>query len=234
MLIPRHREVSWWRGSFEKIQRGRCERSDHSSDCSAPVKSIHGEFDPGSGRTLAACLTHASRTMNRLRPGISGERVSNTWATGRLIARRGRTHGAGAHIPVVRQFRDAAPLGGHRGPASGLHCAKPRQSAHCRTTGEAPVPSPGGPCQVLGCDLRTRQQVRRRRHRRCRPVHGAEPSPRDRRGRSDLPQPRTRGSALAAPGRRCELAHRVQPSGRGPRRHSVRRTERGHRVQAQP
>ena len=23
-----------------------------------------GEFDPGSGRTLAACLTHASRTMN--------------------------------------------------------------------------------------------------------------------------------------------------------------------------
>ena len=22
----------------------------------------HGEFDPGSGRTLAACLTHASRT----------------------------------------------------------------------------------------------------------------------------------------------------------------------------
>ena len=24
---------------------------------------FHGEFDPGSGRTLAACLTHASRTM---------------------------------------------------------------------------------------------------------------------------------------------------------------------------
>ena len=23
---------------------------------------FHGEFDPGSGRTLAACLTHASRT----------------------------------------------------------------------------------------------------------------------------------------------------------------------------
>ena len=31
---------------------------------------IHGEFDPGSGRTLAACLTHASRTMTReLVPG---------------------------------------------------------------------------------------------------------------------------------------------------------------------
>ena len=25
----------------------------------------NGEFDPGSGRTLAACLTHASRTMKR-------------------------------------------------------------------------------------------------------------------------------------------------------------------------
>jgi len=24
--------------------------------------NINGEFDPGSGRTLAACLTHASRT----------------------------------------------------------------------------------------------------------------------------------------------------------------------------
>ena len=25
-------------------------------------KKFHGEFDPGSGRTLAVCLTHASRT----------------------------------------------------------------------------------------------------------------------------------------------------------------------------
>src|SRR4051794_17390062 len=45
------------------------------------VSNIYGEFDPGSGRTLAACLTHASRTVNSLRWGISGERVSNTWAT---------------------------------------------------------------------------------------------------------------------------------------------------------
>ena len=28
------------------------------------VLFINGEFDPGSGRTLAACLTHASRTVN--------------------------------------------------------------------------------------------------------------------------------------------------------------------------
>jgi hypothetical protein len=39
---------------------------------------VYGEFDPGSGRTLAACLTHASRTMKPFRGWISGERVSNT------------------------------------------------------------------------------------------------------------------------------------------------------------
>src|SRR4051812_44814406 len=43
---------------------------------------IYGEFDPGSGRTLAACLTHASRTRRPSSEGrSSGERVSNTWAT---------------------------------------------------------------------------------------------------------------------------------------------------------
>ncbi len=40
---------------------------------------LFGEFDPGSGRTLAACLTHASRTERPLRRYSSGERVSNTW-----------------------------------------------------------------------------------------------------------------------------------------------------------
>src|SRR3954465_3089978 len=44
-------------------------------------KAFHGEFDPGSGRTLAACLTHASRAERPLRGYSSGERVSNTWAT---------------------------------------------------------------------------------------------------------------------------------------------------------
>ena len=39
---------------------------------------INGEFDPGSGRTLAACLTHASRTVMGACTLISGERVSNT------------------------------------------------------------------------------------------------------------------------------------------------------------
>ena len=45
--------------------------------------TYHGEFDPGSERTLAACLKHASRTKTmELQlaedPGDSGERVSNT------------------------------------------------------------------------------------------------------------------------------------------------------------
>jgi hypothetical protein len=40
---------------------------------------LFGEFDSGSGRTLAACLTHASRTVRPFRGYTSGERVSNTW-----------------------------------------------------------------------------------------------------------------------------------------------------------
>ena len=37
----------------------------------------HEEFDPGSGRTLAACLMHASRTQHfRV---LSGARLSSTW-----------------------------------------------------------------------------------------------------------------------------------------------------------
>ena len=53
------------------------------SDCeftSFCEEFLFGEFDPGSGRTLAACLTHASRTERPLRRYSSGERVSNTWA----------------------------------------------------------------------------------------------------------------------------------------------------------
>ena len=37
--------------------------------CFLPVSffvCFFGEFDPGSGRTLAACLTHASRTVKGL------------------------------------------------------------------------------------------------------------------------------------------------------------------------
>ena len=53
------------------------QRSTVHSSCSS--YSNHGEFDPGSGRTLAACFIHASRTRTgclHLEP--SGGRVSNT------------------------------------------------------------------------------------------------------------------------------------------------------------
>ncbi len=45
------------------------------------ARDLDGEFDPGSGRTLAACLTHASRAKSNRwqhRGRLSGERVSNT------------------------------------------------------------------------------------------------------------------------------------------------------------
>ncbi len=45
-----------------------------------PGKVQTGEFDPGSERTLAACLRHASRTVRPLRGYTSGARVSNAWA----------------------------------------------------------------------------------------------------------------------------------------------------------
>src|SRR5215208_7970676 len=35
---------------------------------------FHGEFDPGSGRTLAACLTHASGATN---PASAGGKAAN-------------------------------------------------------------------------------------------------------------------------------------------------------------
>src|SRR3989338_4320511 len=69
-------------------------------------KVFFGEFDPGSGRTLAACLTHASRTGLGGNSRFSGGRVRNTWgtypatggsrATGRVIPRTSpESHGSG-------------------------------------------------------------------------------------------------------------------------------------------
>ena len=50
---------------------------------SIKAQILSWEFDPGSGRTLAACLIHASRTNGEgacfLK--VSGARVSNTWRT---------------------------------------------------------------------------------------------------------------------------------------------------------
>ena len=43
-----------------------------------PDKEQHGEFDPGSERTLAARFKHASRTVEGSDSLESGERVSKT------------------------------------------------------------------------------------------------------------------------------------------------------------
>ena len=44
------------KGNRNKFEQVRQEKNR------AKTNIYHGEFDPGSGRTLAACLTHASRT----------------------------------------------------------------------------------------------------------------------------------------------------------------------------
>src|SRR5262249_9865817 len=53
---------SWCRGGVPRAGAG----SSHGTD---PVFGratfLYGEFDPGSGRTLAVCLKHASRTVIR-------------------------------------------------------------------------------------------------------------------------------------------------------------------------
>jgi hypothetical protein len=49
--------ASWWRDAGSpKADSSKDQRDPHRS------RDFDGEFDPGSGRTLAACLTHASRT----------------------------------------------------------------------------------------------------------------------------------------------------------------------------
>ena len=61
------------------------ERQERTQWLTAPssdgVRINDGEFDPGSERTLAARLKHASRANRFLRGAGSGGRVSNTWMT---------------------------------------------------------------------------------------------------------------------------------------------------------
>ena len=52
----------------------------HANEANRPLGVIGGEFDPGSGSTLAACLMHASRT-GLPSGGSRGGRVRSTWAT---------------------------------------------------------------------------------------------------------------------------------------------------------
>ena len=44
------------------VMAGLFQVSRRPSSDAGVISTCHGEFDPGSGRTLAACLTHASRT----------------------------------------------------------------------------------------------------------------------------------------------------------------------------
>ena len=69
-----------------RVQRGEINSrtSDSGRDLWTRLKAAFGEsyfkslgeFDPGSGRTLAACLTHASQGGSG--NGATGERVRNT------------------------------------------------------------------------------------------------------------------------------------------------------------
>ena len=56
---------SVWKYSL--ISFGKDKINDSVFVSEAMKKTFYGEFDPGSGRTLAACLTHASRAMKHLR-----------------------------------------------------------------------------------------------------------------------------------------------------------------------
>ena len=67
--------------NFETLMR--CEMSNDFKLWEEIKIGFNKEFDPGSGRTLAARLTHASRTgmQSACWKHPSGGRVSNTWAT---------------------------------------------------------------------------------------------------------------------------------------------------------
>ena len=70
-----------------KVQRSEDSGIKQDQKAQAFRYDFNQEFDPGSGLTLAACLTHASRARNseeilRLNRSMdSGGRVSNAWAT---------------------------------------------------------------------------------------------------------------------------------------------------------
>src|SRR5690349_14853099 len=53
---------------------GRASRVRRGLAVTAFREVLHGEFDPGSGRTLAACLTHASGATNQ---GLPWGRAAN-------------------------------------------------------------------------------------------------------------------------------------------------------------
>ena len=76
--------LAWRRGAPVPSQLNRddahvfrLERVRWGGGSREPSKPHNEEFDPGSGRTLAACLMHASRTHGAC--SVSGARLSITW-----------------------------------------------------------------------------------------------------------------------------------------------------------
>jgi hypothetical protein len=61
--------------------RFRPTRLFNRSSCPSGERDLDGEFDPGSGRTLAACLKHASRTRSIHSFGSGEDRVANGCVT---------------------------------------------------------------------------------------------------------------------------------------------------------
>jgi hypothetical protein len=78
-----------------------------------------GEFDPGSGSTLAACLMHASRT-GILSGVLRGGRVRSTWATCPVVGASPRKRGV---IPHELECRVGHLRKGFRTAAGGA-CAR--------------------------------------------------------------------------------------------------------------
>ena len=68
-----------YRGRSGRVYSDHCDSDDRNQVVREELFELIGEFDPGSGRTLAACLTHASRTGKwEQSHEYSGARVSNT------------------------------------------------------------------------------------------------------------------------------------------------------------
>ena len=122
--FKRNMNISSWHSSKNSFERSDLKTVKHSESCERKPeetgrRNLFREFDPGSGWTLAACLTHASRTKRCNRNSsegkmqwLSGGRVSNAWATcltqgdnswKRLLIPHMRTgpHGLVRKTPVV-------------------------------------------------------------------------------------------------------------------------------------
>ena len=54
--------MNTYRSARSYIHKTSIKKQENSKNEQIKLFTYHGEFDPGSGRTLAACLTHASRT----------------------------------------------------------------------------------------------------------------------------------------------------------------------------